>query len=69
MFIKNVPLPLSRGDVVKALSSLSGYVSLTLSEPNKSQNYTRIGWVSFDEEEYCNRCVNEESINIKGHLL
>ncbi|CAD8125491.1 unnamed protein product [Paramecium sonneborni] len=69
VFIKNVPLPLSRAEVVKALSQMNGYVSLTLSEPSKMQNYTRIGWVSFDGEEYCNNCVNDESITIKGHVL
>lgn len=69
VFIKNVPLPLSRVDVVSHLNKLEGYAGLTLSEPNKLQNYTRIGWVSFDGEEYCNRCVNLESITIKGHVL
>jgi hypothetical protein len=35
VFIKNVPLPLSRADVVNHLNKLDGYAGLTLSEPNK----------------------------------
>lgn len=69
-FIKNVPLGLSRQEITNVLSKLPGYLNLCLSEPSKLQPPNRMGWVSFDCEENCNKCLNlEDGIKIKEYTL
>ena len=37
------------------LSKFTGFVSLSLSEPLKSQEFIRLGWILFDTEDHCNK--------------
>lgn len=70
LFIKSVPMSLSRVDLIAALQKLKGYLSLTLSEPQKLQNFARMAWVEFENEESCTRCLSGEgSLQVKDHVL
>eukprot|EP01015_Nassula_variabilis_P037649 TRINITY_DN999_c0_g1_i3.p1 TRINITY_DN999_c0_g1~~TRINITY_DN999_c0_g1_i3.p1 ORF type:complete len:679 (-),score=87.66 TRINITY_DN999_c0_g1_i3:160-2196(-) len=58
LFIKTIPKHVSRWDIKESLIKVPGFISLSLSEPLKSQEYTRFGWVLFDTEENCNKAAS-----------
>jgi len=55
LFIKSIPKFISRWDLEEELSKFTGFVSLSLSEPLKSQEFIRLGWILFDTEDHCNK--------------
>ncbi|KAM3130959.1 hypothetical protein pb186bvf_016982 [Paramecium bursaria] len=68
LFIKSVPLELSRNDILSTISKMAGYVSLTLSEPTKG---SRMAWVEFDSEKSCLNILRayENGFNIKDYSV
>ena len=57
LFIKSVPKFISRWDLKEILSKIPGFVSLSLSEPLRSQDYSRFGWILFETEENCDMAL------------
>eukprot|EP00829_Urostomides_striatus_P001515 TRINITY_DN11692_c0_g1_i1.p1 TRINITY_DN11692_c0_g1~~TRINITY_DN11692_c0_g1_i1.p1 ORF type:complete len:316 (+),score=78.96 TRINITY_DN11692_c0_g1_i1:61-1008(+) len=53
LFLKALPVTISRWEVLNVVKSTPGFVSLSLSDPLKTQNFVRYAWVSFDSEENC----------------
>eukprot|EP01017_Pseudomicrothorax_dubius_P008839 TRINITY_DN12928_c0_g1_i4.p1 TRINITY_DN12928_c0_g1~~TRINITY_DN12928_c0_g1_i4.p1 ORF type:complete len:578 (-),score=139.92 TRINITY_DN12928_c0_g1_i4:135-1868(-) len=53
LFIRTIPKNISRWDLEAALAKVPGFVSLSLSEPLKTQDYIRFGWILFDSEDKC----------------
>ena len=53
LFLKTIPTNVSRWEILDVLKNCSGFLSLSLSEPLKSQNFARFAWVLFDSEEHC----------------
>ena len=57
LFIKSVAKNISRWEIkqvyyyIKVLEKLPGFKSLSLSEPLRSNEYLRFGWILFDSEE------------------
>jgi hypothetical protein len=37
---------------------MTGFQSLSLSEPNRNNDFIRFGWILFDSEENCQKAVN-----------
>jgi hypothetical protein len=48
-----LPVTISRWDVLNEVKHTPGFVSLSLSEPLKTQDFIRYAWVSYDSEENC----------------
>lgn len=44
---------MSRWDILNVVRSTPGFVSFSMSEPLKTYNFVRYGWVSYDSEENC----------------
>jgi hypothetical protein len=53
LFLKTIPTNVSRWEILDVLKNCPGFLSLSLSEPLKSQNFARFAWVLFDSEELC----------------
>lgn len=53
LFLKTIPTNVSRWEILDVLKNCPGFLSLSLSEPLKSQNFARFAWVLFDSEEHC----------------
>jgi len=51
--LKAIPVKISRWDVLDKVKHTPGFVSLSLSEPLKTQEFVRYAWVSYDSEENC----------------
>jgi len=68
LFVKSIPKMISRWDLTEAFQKLSGFVSLSLSEPFKSQEFIRYGWILFSSEANCNQAFEYlKTLNIKGY--
>jgi hypothetical protein len=68
LFIKAIPKFISRWDLTDSLKKISGFMSLSLSEPLKSQDFIRFGWILFDTEENCNKAYELlNTLIIKGY--
>lgn len=53
LYLKAIPASISRQDVFNEVKHTPGFVSLSLSEPLKTQDFVRYAWVSYDTEENC----------------
>jgi hypothetical protein len=53
LFLHQLPKHISRWQILDIIKKLPGFVSMSLSEPIKNQNYYRYCWVSFDTEYHC----------------
>jgi len=53
LYLKAIPVSISRQEVLNEVKHTPGFVSLSLSEPLKSQDFVRYAWVSYDTEENC----------------
>ncbi len=61
---------ISRWDLTEAFEKLTGFVSLSLSEPFKSQEFIRYGWILFDTEANGNKAFEYlKTLNIKGYAF
>jgi len=70
LFIKAIPKFISRWDLTDAFKKLQGFLSLSLSEPLKSQEFIRFGWILFDTEENCNQAYELlKTLNIKNYAF
>ena len=70
LFIKAIPKHISRWDLADALRKIPGFLSLSLSEPLKSQDFIRFGWILFDSEENCNKAFELlNTLIIKGYAF
>lgn len=54
LFIHQLPRNVSRWQVFDVVKKIPGFISLSLSEPIKLQNYNRYCWISFDTEDNLN---------------
>lgn len=53
LFIHQLPKNISRWQILEVAKKVPGFISLSLSEPIKTQNYSRFCWLSFENEEKC----------------
>lgn len=53
LYLKAIPVFVSRQEVLNEVKHTPGFVSLSLSEPLKNQDFVRYAWVSYDTEENC----------------
>ncbi|OMJ81799.1 hypothetical protein SteCoe_17683 [Stentor coeruleus] len=53
LFLKTIPTNVSRWEILDVLKNCNGFLSFSMSEPLKSQNFARFAWVLFDSEEHC----------------
>lgn len=53
LFIHQIPKNISRWQILDEAKKTPGFVSCSLSEPIKSQNYARFCWITFENEEKC----------------
>ena len=53
LFLKTIPINVSRWEILDVLKNCTGFLSLSMSEPLKSQNFARFAWVLFDTEAHC----------------
>ncbi len=51
LFLHQIPRNVSRFAILDIVKKLPGFISMSLSEPIKNQNYYRYCWVTFDSEE------------------
>lgn len=54
LFIHQLPRNVSRWQVLDVVKKIPGFISLSLSEPIKLQNYNRYCWISFDTDDNLN---------------
>lgn len=53
LYLKNIPVNVSRWDLIEVLKNTQGFVSLSMSEPLKAQNFERIAWITYDADSNC----------------
>lgn len=58
LFLKTIPVNISRWDLLNVVKTSPGFVSLSMSEPLKSQGFSRFAWVLYDTEEHCNESLH-----------
>jgi len=59
LFIKLIPVFISRAEIMEILHNVPGFKKLMISEPNKYKNFSRLGWVAFDSAEACNNALRD----------
>lgn len=57
LFLKNIPVNISRWDLLSVVKTSPGFVSLSMSEPLKTQGFSRFAWVLYDTESHCNESL------------
>eukprot|EP00361_Fabrea_salina_P003326 CAMPEP_0202427462 /NCGR_PEP_ID=MMETSP1345-20130828/1684_1 /ASSEMBLY_ACC=CAM_ASM_000843 /TAXON_ID=342563 /ORGANISM="Fabrea Fabrea salina" /LENGTH=453 /DNA_ID=CAMNT_0049038187 /DNA_START=106 /DNA_END=1467 /DNA_ORIENTATION=+ len=57
LFLKTIPVNISRWDLLSVVKTSPGFVSLSMSEPLKSQGFSRFAWVLYDSEQRCNESL------------
>lgn len=58
LFLKTIPVNISRWDILNVVKTTPGFVSLSMSEPLRSQGFCRFAWVLYDSEEKCNESLS-----------
>lgn len=53
LYLKSVPVNVSRWELLDVVRKTPGFVSLSMSEPLKLQDYERYAWISYDSDENC----------------
>lgn len=51
LFLKQIPINVSRWDLLDTIKSTSGFIALSMSEPLRSQDFVRYAWVTYDSDE------------------
>jgi hypothetical protein len=51
LFLHQIPKNISRCDILDVIKKLPGFISMSMSEPIKNQDFVRYCWVTFDSEE------------------
>ena len=70
LFIKAVPKSISRWEILETLEKVDGFLSLSLSEPLKSHDFSRFGWILFNSEDNCNKAAYDlNNFMIKNHVF
>ncbi len=54
LYLRTIPVNVSRWELLTEIKTTPGFVSLSLSEPLKNQNFVRYGWITYDSQENCN---------------
>lgn len=55
LFIHQLPRYISKNSINDIAMKVGGFVSISLSEPIKNQNYNRYCWLTFDTEDNCSK--------------
>lgn len=55
LYLKNVPVDVSRLELIEIVSATPGYTSFSMSQPLMTHNYVRYAWISYDSEENCTK--------------
>jgi hypothetical protein len=53
LYLKNIPIFVSRWDLIEQIKETKGFVSLSMSEPLKAQEFERYAWITYDSDENC----------------
>jgi hypothetical protein len=54
LYLRQIPKSLSRWDLLEKIrSQTQGFISLSMSEPLKTQDFERYAWISFDSDNNC----------------
>jgi len=53
LYLKNIPIDVSRWDLLEQIKDTKGFVSLSMSEPLKAQEFERYAWITYDSDENC----------------
>ncbi|MFS8160590.1 MAG: RNA recognition motif domain-containing protein [Candidatus Roizmanbacteria bacterium] len=68
--MKQIPVSISRWDLLNTVRNTPGFVSFSMSEPLKTQNFVRYAWVSFESEEACRKAKDLlEHVAIQDFIL
>ena len=54
LYLKNIPTKVSRWELLEIIKETKGFVSLSMSEPLKAQEFERYAWITYDSDENCN---------------
>lgn len=57
LFIRSIPTNISREDIMNIVSKVDGLMYLSLSEPQKNKDFSRLGWIIFDTVENCDKAA------------
>jgi len=55
LYLKNVPVDVSRLELIEIVNGTPGYTSFSMSQPLMTHNYVRYAWISYDSEENCTK--------------
>jgi hypothetical protein len=55
LYLKSVPINISRGDLLEIVRQTPGFISFSMSEPLKNQDFERLAWVTYNSEDTCRR--------------
>ncbi len=70
LYLKQIPVKISRWDLLSIVRNTDGFVSLSMSEPLKTQDFERYAWVSFDSEENCLKAKEKlEGVKIRDFKI
>ena len=70
LYLKGVPVHVSRRELLEAAKGTPGFVSLSLSEPLRTQNFVRYAWISYDDEANCKAAISAlAAVSIRGFQL
>lgn len=80
LYLKYIPKNVSRSQLLEVIrSNTEGFVSLSMSEPLKTQGFERYAWISYDSDENCRKAKenleqavvtreNDESFRLSPNL-
>lgn len=55
LYLRQVPVNVSRWELLEIVRETNGFVSLSMSEPLKQQDFERYAWISYDSDENCHK--------------
>lgn len=53
LYLKQIPVSISRWALLDEIKNTQGFVSFSMSEPLKSFEFERYAWVTYNSEENC----------------
>lgn len=53
LYLKSIPKNVSRWELLDLVKESRGFISLSLSDPLRTQDFERYAWVSYDSDENC----------------
>jgi hypothetical protein len=53
LYLKNIPVNVSRWRLLEIIRETKGFVSFSMSEPLKAQDFERYAWITYDTDENC----------------